>query len=68
MDTHILYVPSCYDHMNAQRKKSALQGSGLVRTVGLCAQRVAMHTVGRVFIAISIKCELRGFKSINSQE
>ena len=39
MDTHILYAPSGYDHMNAQRKKSALQGSGLVRTVGLCAQR-----------------------------
>ena len=36
---HILDAPGCYERMARAERKSALQGSGLVRTVGPCAQR-----------------------------
>ena len=32
-------APGCYERVARVERKSALQGSGLVRTVGLCAQR-----------------------------
>ena len=32
-------APGCYERTVRAKRKSALQGSGLVRTVGLCAQR-----------------------------
>ena len=32
-------MPGCYEHVAWAERKSALQGSGLVRTVGSCAQR-----------------------------
>ena len=35
----ILDAPSCYEHAARAERKSALQGSGLIRTVGPCAQR-----------------------------
>ena len=35
----ILDVPGCYERAARAERKSALQGSGLVRTIGLCAQR-----------------------------
>ena len=39
----ILDVPGCYERVARAERKSALQGSGLVRTVGPCAQgRVAL--------------------------
>ena len=39
----ILDVPSCYEHVVGAETKSALQVSGLVRTVGPCTQgRVAL--------------------------
>ena len=44
--TRVLDVPGCYKRMAQAEGNSTLQGSGLVRTVGLCAQRVALmsHT------------------------
>ena len=36
---HVLDAPSCYERAARAERKSALQGSGLVRTVGSCAQR-----------------------------
>ena len=39
MDTlRVLKAPGCYERTARAERKSALQGSGLVRTVGLCAQ------------------------------
>ena len=35
----ILEAPGCYERAARAERKSALQGSGLVRTVGPCAQR-----------------------------
>ena len=35
----VLEAPSCYERAARAERKSALQGSGLVRTVGPCAQR-----------------------------
>ena len=35
----ILDAPVCYERAVLAERKSALQGSGLVITVGLCAQR-----------------------------
>ena len=35
----ILDALSSYEHATQAERKSALQGSGLVRTVGPCAQR-----------------------------
>ena len=32
-------APGCYERAAREERKSALQGSGLVRTVGPCAQR-----------------------------
>ena len=34
----VLEAPGCYERAARAERKSALQGSGLVRTVGLCAQ------------------------------
>ena len=34
----VLDAPGCYERTARAERKSALQGSGLVRTVGLCAQ------------------------------
>ena len=36
---HVLDAPSCYKRVAQAERISALQGSGLVRIVGLCAQR-----------------------------
>ena len=36
---HILDAPGCYERVVQAERKSALQGSGLVRTVRPCAQR-----------------------------
>ena len=35
----VLDAPNCYERTVWAERKSALQGSGLIRTVGLCAQR-----------------------------
>ena len=35
----VLDAPGCYERMTRAKRKSALQGSGLVRTIGSCAQR-----------------------------
>ena len=35
----VLDAPSCYEHAARAERKSTLQGSEVVRTVGLCAQR-----------------------------
>ena len=35
----VLDAPSCYERAARAERKSALQGSGLVRTAGPCAQR-----------------------------
>ena len=35
----VLEAPGCYERAARAERKSALQGSGLVRTVGPCAQR-----------------------------
>ena len=35
----VLDVPGCYERAAQAERKSALQGPGLVRTVGPCAQR-----------------------------
>ena len=35
----VLDVPGCYERAAWVERNSVLQGSGLVRTVGLCAQR-----------------------------
>ena len=35
----VLDVPGCFEHAVEAERKSTLQGSGLVRTVGSCAQR-----------------------------
>ena len=36
---HILDAPGGYERVARAERKSALQGSGLIRTVGPCAQR-----------------------------
>ena len=36
---HVLDAPGCYKYVMQAERKSALQGSGLVKIVGLCAQR-----------------------------
>ena len=36
---HVLDAPGCYEHAVRTERKYALQGSGLVKTVGPCAQR-----------------------------
>ena len=36
---HVLDMPGCYECAVRAERKSTLQGSGLVRTVGPCAQR-----------------------------
>ena len=38
----VLDAPGCYEHTAWAERRSALQGSGLVRTVGPCAPRVAL--------------------------
>ena len=35
----VLDAPGCYERVAQAERKSTLQGSGLVRTVGPCAQR-----------------------------
>ena len=35
----VMDTPSCYERVSRAERKSTLQGSGLVRTVGPCAQR-----------------------------
>ena len=35
----VLDAPGCYECAEQAERKSALQGSGLVRTIGPCAQR-----------------------------
>ena len=35
----VLEAPGCYERVAQAERKSALQGSGVVRTVGACAQR-----------------------------
>ena len=35
----VMDVPGCYEYTAREERKFALQGSGLVRTVGSCAQR-----------------------------
>ena len=35
---HVLDAPNCYEHTVQAESRSELQGSGLVRTVGPCAQ------------------------------
>ena len=42
----VLDAPGCYKRAAQAERKSALQGSGLVRTVGPCAQRrVALNAM-----------------------
>ena len=41
----VLDAPGCYEQMAQAERKSALQGSGLVRTVGPCAQRRVTRAV-----------------------
>ena len=36
---HVLDAPGCYERTAQAERKSAKQGTGLVRTVGPCAQR-----------------------------
>ena len=36
---HVLGAPGCYKHAVRAERKPALKGSGLVKTVGPCAQR-----------------------------
>ena len=44
----VLDAPGCYVRMARAERKSTLQGSGLVRTAGPCAQRrVALMPRGR---------------------
>ena len=39
MDIRVSDAPGCYERAARAERKSTLQGSGLVRTVGPCAQR-----------------------------
>ena len=55
----VLDAPSCYEHVAQAERKFTLQNSGLVRTVGPCAQR-------RVAImpqAIEMHCRTIGAKA-----
>ena len=38
----ILDAPGCYERAARAERQSAIQDSGLVRTIGPCAQRVAL--------------------------
>ena len=40
-------APGCYECATQAERKSALQGSGLVRTVGPCAQRRVPRAIAR---------------------
>ena len=44
----VLDVPGCYEHVARVERKSTLQGLGLVRTVGPCAQRVMPRAIESV--------------------
>ena len=49
----VLDAPDCYEHAAPAEKRSALQGSGLVRTVGSCAQRRMPQAIARGRDALS---------------
>ena len=56
-------APGCYERAARAERKSALQGSGLVKTVGPCAQRRvalmtrAIATVRDAFSRSNDRCE-----------
>ena len=43
----VLDAPGCYERAARAERKSALQGSGLVRTIGPCAQRRVPQAIAR---------------------
>ena len=49
----ILDAPGCHERMARAERKSALQGSGLVRTVGLCAQSRVPRAIATARDALS---------------
>ena len=60
----VLDAPGCYECAARAERKSALQGSGLVRTVGPCAQRrVALmpRAIATARDALSIEQSARAF-------
>ena len=46
-------APGCYEHTARAERKSALQGSGLVRTVGPCAQSRVPRAIATARDALS---------------
>ena len=67
---HILDAPGCYERVARVERKSALQDSGLVRTVGLCAKRRVALTPQAIDLArdtyherCKTPCILRGLLS-----
>ena len=54
-------APGCYERAARAERKSALQGSGLVRTVGPCAQRRVALLMPR---AIETHCRTIGAKAL----
>ena len=59
---HVLDAPICYEYAMRAERKSTLQGSGLVRTVGPCAQRRVPQAIGTHYQTIGTKapCISRG--------
>ena len=58
----VLDAPGCYEHVVEVERKFALQGSGLVRTVGPCAQR---RSVALMLRAIEMRCQTIGAKALH---
>ena len=56
----VLDAPGCYERAARAERKSALQGSGLVRTVGPCAQRRVALLMPRT---IETHCRIIGVKA-----
>ena len=50
---HVLDVPGCYERMAQAERKSTLQDSGLVRTVGPCAQNRVPQAIATARDALS---------------
>ena len=55
----VLNAPGCYERAARAERNSALQGSGLVRTVGPCARR----RVALMPLAIETHCRTIGAKA-----
>ena len=61
MDT-VLDAPGCYERATQTESKSALQGSGLVRTVGPCTQSRVPWAIHLATVQLEMHCQAIGEK------